>query len=61
MSKSILIDAAHQEETRVAFLVDSQLEEYVSESAERKILKGNIYLGRVTRIEPSLQAAFVDY
>ncbi len=61
MTKRILIDAAHQEETRAAFLVDSRLEEYVSESAERKILKGNIYLGRVTRVEPSLQAAFVDY
>ena len=57
----ILIDAAHLEETRVAFVVDSRLDEYVSESAERKILKGNIYLGRITRIEPSLQAAFIDY
>ena len=61
MTKRILIDAAHQEETRVALVVDSRIEEYVSESSSRAALKGNIYLGRITRIEPSLQAAFVDY
>ena len=61
MTKRILIDAAHQEETRVALVVDSHIEEYVSESSSRAALKGNIYLGRITRIEPSLQAAFVDY
>ena len=61
MTKRILIDAAHQEETRVALVVDSRIEEYVSESLSRAALKGNIYLGRITRIEPSLQAAFVDY
>ena len=61
MTKRILIDAAHQEETRVALVVDSRIEEYVSESSSRAALKGNIYLGRITRIEPSLQAAFVEY
>ncbi len=61
MTKRILIDAAHQEETRVALVVESRIEEYVSESLSRAALKGNIYLGRITRIEPSLQAAFVDY
>ena len=57
----MLIDAAHQEETRVALLNGTQLEELDVESAARRQLKGNIYLAKVTRVEPSLQAAFVDY
>ena len=60
-TKRMLIDAAHQEETRVALLSRTQLEELDVESAARRQLKGNIYLAKVTRVEPSLQAAFVDY
>ena len=59
--KRMLIDAAHPEETRVAVLDGNQLEEFDVESSSRKQLKGNIYLAKVTRVEPSLQAAFVDY
>ena len=59
--KRMLIDAAHPEETRVAVLDGNQLEEFDVESGSRKQLKGNIYLAKVTRVEPSLQAAFVDY
>jgi len=57
----MLIDARHQEETRVAVVKGNRIEEFDFESAERKQLKGNIYLAKVTRVEPSLQAAFVDY
>lgn len=60
-TKRMLIDAAHPEETRVAVLDGNRLEELDVESAARKQLKGNIYLAKVTRVEPSLQAAFVDY
>ena len=59
--KKMLIDAAHPEETRVAVVDGNRLEEIDVESAARKQLKGNIYLAKVTRVEPSLQAAFVDY
>ncbi|MEO0619811.1 MAG: ribonuclease E/G [Pseudomonadota bacterium] len=57
----MLIDAAHSEETRVAVLRDDRIEEFDFESASRRPLRGNIYLAKVTRVEPSLQAAFVDY
>jgi len=57
----MLIDAAHPEEIRVAVMDGNQLEELDVESAARRQLKGNIYLAKVTRVEPSLQAAFVDY
>src|SRR5688500_14387482 len=57
----LLVDARHQEETRVAVVKGSRIEEFDFESAEHKQLKGNIYLAKVTRVEPSLQAAFVDY
>jgi ribonuclease E len=57
----MLIDASHPEETRVVVVNDRQLEEFDFESANKKQLKGNIYLAKVTRVEPSLQAAFVDY
>lgn len=57
----MLIDAAHREETRVAVLRGNKIEEFDFESAARKQLRGNIYLAKVTRVEPSLQAAFVDY
>ena len=59
--KRMLIDAAHPEETRVAVLNGNQLEELDVESSTRRQLKGNIYLATVTRVEPSLQAAFIDY
>jgi len=61
MSTRMLIDARHQEETRVAVVKGSRVEEFDYESAAKKQLKGNIYLARVTRVEPSLQAAFVEY
>jgi ribonuclease E len=57
----MLIDARHREETRVAVVTGNKIEEFDFESAEHKQLKGNIYLAKVTRVEPSLQAAFVDY
>ncbi|MFL6731159.1 MAG: Rne/Rng family ribonuclease [Sphingomicrobium sp.] len=61
MSMRMLIDARHPEETRVAVVKGSRIEEFDFESSEHKQLKGNIYLAKVTRVEPSLQAAFVDY
>jgi ribonuclease E len=57
----MLIDATHPEETRVVVLRGNRVEEFDFESASRKQLRGNIYLAKVTRVEPSLQAAFVDY
>src|SRR5690349_19868882 len=61
MSMRMMIDARHPEETRVAVAQGNRIEEFDFESAEHKQLKGNIYLAKVTRVEPSLQAAFVDY
>lgn len=61
MTMRMLIDARHREETRVAVAKGNRIEEFDFESAEHKQLKGNIYLAKVTRVEPSLQAAFVDY
>src|SRR5256885_14221702 len=61
MAKRMLIDAAHPEETRVVVLNGNRLEEFDFESSTKKQVKGNIYLAKVTRVEPSLQAAFVDY
>ncbi|WP_456304085.1 Rne/Rng family ribonuclease [Acetobacter ascendens] len=61
MSKRMLIDATHAEETRVVVMDGNRLEDYDVESAAKKQLKGNIYLARVVRVEPSLQAAFVEY
>jgi len=61
MGSKMLIDAAHREETRVVVFRGNRIEEFDYESADRKQLKGNIYLAKVTRVEPSLQAAFVDY
>lgn len=61
MSTRMLIDARHREETRVAVVKGNRIEEFDFESAEHKQLKGNIYLAKVTRVEPSLQAAFVEY
>ena len=61
MSIRMLIDASHQEETRVAIVDGNKVEDFDYESSARKQLKGSIYLAKVTRVEPSLQAAFVDY
>jgi ribonuclease E len=61
MSNKMIIDASHPEETRVVVLRGSRVEEFDFESASKKPLRGNIYLAKVTRVEPSLQAAFVDY
>ncbi|RED16224.1 Rne/Rng family ribonuclease [Parasphingopyxis lamellibrachiae] len=61
MATRMLIDARHREETRVAVVKNNRIEEFDFESEEHKQLKGNIYLAKVTRVEPSLQAAFVDY
>lgn len=61
MTTRMLIDARHKEETRVAVVSGNKIEELDFESAEHKQIKGNIYLAKVTRVEPSLQAAFVDY
>ena len=61
MTKMMLIDAVHPEEVRVAVVDRGQVEDFDFESAKKKQLRGNIYLAKVTRVEPSLQAAFVDF
>ncbi len=61
MSTRMLIDARHPEETRVAVVRNNRVEEYDYESVTKRQIKGNIYLAKVTRVEPSLQAAFVDF
>ncbi|WP_277277146.1 S1 RNA-binding domain-containing protein, partial [Thalassospira lucentensis] len=61
MVKRMLIDATHAEESRVVVINGNRLEEYDVETSTKKQIKGNIYLAKVTRVEPSLQAAFVDY
>ena len=61
MANKMLVDAAHPEETRVVVLRGNRVEEFDFESQSRKQLRGNIYLAKVTRVEPSLQAAFIEY
>ena len=61
MQKKLLIDASHQEETRIVLLNNQQVEEFDFESINKKQIAGNIFLAKVTRVEPSLQAAFLDY
>jgi len=61
MANKMLIDASHPEETRVVVVRGNRVEEFDFESANRRQLRGNIYLAKVTRVEPSLQACFVDY
>src|ERR671913_2208160 len=61
MANKMLIDASHPEETRVVVVRGQKVEEFDFESASRRQLRGNIYLAKVTRVEPSLQAAFVEY
>ena len=60
MSKKLLIDGSRENQTQIALLIDEHLEDYEFESTSKKNLKGNIYLGKVSRIEASLQAAFID-
>ncbi len=61
MARRMLIDASHPEETRVAVVSGKRLEEFDYETSRKKQLKGNVYLAKIVRVEPSLQAAFVDY
>src|SRR5881397_4347924 len=61
MANKMLIDTTHPEETRVVVVRGNRVEEFDFETASKKQLKGNIYLAKVTRVEPSLQAAFVEY
>ena len=61
MTKRMLIDATHAEETRVVVLDGNRLEDFDVETSTKRQLKGNIYLAKVVRVEPSLQAAFVEY
>lgn len=61
MAEKMLIDASHSEETRVVVVRGNRIEEFDFESEHKKQIRGNIYLAKVTRVEPSLQAAFVDY
>ena len=61
MTKRMLIDAAHPEETRVVIVDSNRVEELDFESRNKRQLRGNVYLARVTRVEPSLQAAFIEY
>lgn len=61
MTKRMLIDAAHSEETRIAIVDGDRLENFDCEASSKQFLKGNIYLGKIARVEASLQAAFVDY
>lgn len=61
MATRMLIDATHEEETRVVIVKGTRLEEFDYETASKKQLKGNIYLAKITRVEPSLQAAFIEY
>ena len=61
MTKSMLIDAAHLEETRILILEDKKIEDLDFESSTKEQLRGNLYLAKVSRVEPSLRAAFVDY
>ncbi|MEM9667329.1 MAG: Rne/Rng family ribonuclease [Pseudomonadota bacterium] len=61
MSKLMLIDAVHPEETRVALVTDGRVDDFDFEAAGKQQLRGNIYLAKVTRVEPSLQAAFIEY
>ena len=61
MDKRILIDTSKTEETRIAVTVDKKLDDYEIESEKQIAVKGNVYLAKITRVEPSLQAAFVDF
>ena len=61
MEKNLYIDASHPNETRVVLKTDNNIEDYEYEGLKNNLIKNNIYLGKVSRVEPSLQAAFVDF
>ena len=61
MGKRILIDTSKTEETRIAVTIDTKLDDYEVESEKQIAVKGNVYLAKITRVEPSLQATFVDF
>ena len=61
MSKKILVDSSQDEEIRVAVTEDGKLDDFEIEFNKKNAVKGNVYLAKITRVEPSLQAAFVDY
>ena len=61
MPKNLYIDATHPSETRVVLKKDNHIEDYEYESVNNTLIKNNVYLGKVSRIEPSLQSAFVDF
>ena len=61
MEKNLYIDASHPNETRVVIKSDDKIEDYEYEGLKNNLIKNNIYLGKVSRIEPSLQAAFIDF
>ena len=61
MEKNLYIDASHPNETRVVLKSNGNIEDYEYESSKNGLIKNNIYLGKVSRVEPSLQAAFVDF
>ena len=61
MSKTILIDASNSEQTRIAVTVNDKLDDFEIESNKKNSVKGDVYLAKITRVEPSLQAAFVEF
>ena len=61
MEKNLYIDASHPNETRIVLKSDNKIEDYEYEGIKNNLIKNNIYLGKVSRIEPSLQAAFIDF
>ena len=61
MAKNLYIDASHPNETRVVLKSEENIEDYEYESISNSFIKNNIYLGKVSRVEPSLQAAFIDF
>ena len=61
MSKTILIDASNAEQTRIAVTVNDKLDDFEIESNKKNSVKGDVYLAKITRVEPSLQAAFVEF
>ena len=61
MEKNLFIDASHPDETRVVLKENGNIEDYEYETVKNNLIKNNIYLGKVSRVEPSLQAAFIDF
>ena len=61
MSKNILIDASNSDQTRIAVTENDKLDDFEIESNKKNAVKGDVYLAKITRVEPSLQAAFIDF